>query len=448
MSQPKHINWLREQLPSWVEQKIIDQAQSELLLQQYPQSERNLARAVFTSIGALIFGLGVILFFAYNWDDMHRWLKLAIIFSGIILSHLGAQYFVRDPQNQNLAVSEGLAFLGTMLFGAGIWLVSQIYHIDEHFPNGIAAWGIGALMIAWARQSWLQAFVALSLIGSWAQLDILSFGIENNIAPWIILLGVVPLAWRLRSRFLLFVSICSCFYFWMLYLGPYVDETVLFAVAAIATVLISLGNLLSRNRAIDFPSIRYVVGIPGYAVYLFSLFVATFAYTENKPLTPLPLDSSMQIGVYWTSLIIAVGFILLMLLAKKWPAGGDLGKLKRTDLGHAALILSTLFLIFSVLPGYLQLSYTFISTLANLFIVSHCILFILNGSRDQRPWEVTLGCVVLVILVFTRYTDLFDSLLARAALFLGLGAGLFLVGGFYSSQKKSETSALGVASNE
>ena len=39
--------------------------------------------------------------------------------------------------------------LGTLFFGAGIWLVAQIYHIDEHFPNGFLIWGLGALALAW-----------------------------------------------------------------------------------------------------------------------------------------------------------------------------------------------------------------------------------------------------------------------------------------------------------
>ena len=40
-----------------------------------------------------------------------------------------------------------------MLFGAGIWLVAQVYHIEEHFPDGFLIWGIGALALAWAMPS-------------------------------------------------------------------------------------------------------------------------------------------------------------------------------------------------------------------------------------------------------------------------------------------------------
>jgi uncharacterized membrane protein len=47
----------------------------------------------------------------------------------------------------------GLHLLGTMMFGAGIWLIAQIYHIDEHYPNALLIWSLGALGLAWALPS-------------------------------------------------------------------------------------------------------------------------------------------------------------------------------------------------------------------------------------------------------------------------------------------------------
>jgi hypothetical protein len=36
----------------------------------------------------------------------------------------------------------------------------------------------------------------------------------------------------------------------------------------------------------------------------------------------------------------------------------------------------------------------------------------------------------------SRYLDLFSSLLARSAVFVALGAGLFFVGNFYARQRR------------
>ena len=61
-------------------------------------------------------------------------------------------------------LSEALCVLGTMAFGAGIWLVAQVYNIDEQFPAGFLIWGLGALAMAWAIQSVPQAIIATILL--------------------------------------------------------------------------------------------------------------------------------------------------------------------------------------------------------------------------------------------------------------------------------------------
>jgi hypothetical protein len=55
-------------------------------------------RMVSFAAGVVIFGLGVILFFAYNWADMHRFVKLALIGTGLIAAHGPAVWFGhQDP---------------------------------------------------------------------------------------------------------------------------------------------------------------------------------------------------------------------------------------------------------------------------------------------------------------------------------------------------------------
>jgi hypothetical protein len=72
----------------------------------------------------------------------------------------------------------------------------------------------------------------------------------------------------------------------------------------------------------------------------------------------------------------------------------------------------------------------------NLITLGFAILLILEGSEQLRPKMVGLGCLVFALVVVSRYTDLFSSLLMRAAVFVALGAGLFLVGNFYAKNKK------------
>lgn len=447
MSDKKHLQWLHAQIPHWVNAKLIDQDQA-LAIENNSQkrlgvdlshhSESDMGRVVFSSIGAILFSLGVILFFAYNWQDMHRFLKLAIIFSAIFFAHAGAQWFSR-PSNthptKNRAASEGLALLGTMLFGAGIWLVSQIYHINEHYPNAFMAWGIGALLMAWVRLSLIQAILSLVLLSVWGYLETVKFHSINHLSPWIIMIGLAPLAWILRSSLLLFFSLVLFYSLWMASLIDPLDETLFYVILTVAAILIGVGILFSRANIDHFPKLRYVLIFPGYTVYLCYVYGLTFAHFSKKQEVLTAFENNFQAAFFWAPLCIAIvtAVSACLPLKKLQPA-------EETDKLQITLLLFSLCLIYTVGSGFWSLSYPFLSGLMNLVFIGHCLLFIIHGSRDQRAWEVALGCLLFSSLVFARYIDLFDSLLSRSLIFLILGASLFLVGNFYSRHKFSKNS--------
>ena len=112
---------------------------------------------VFAGFGALALGLGVILLFAYNWEKMHKFAKLGVIFGGLALAH-GAGLWLRRENRPLLAETAHL--VGTMLFGAGIFLVAQIYHVSAHYPDAFLIWALGALLLTWVLPSVQQGWLA------------------------------------------------------------------------------------------------------------------------------------------------------------------------------------------------------------------------------------------------------------------------------------------------
>ena len=77
----KHIKWLLGEIDLWVKEGIIEPVQATALKARYPAAAESVAwgRIIFFSIGAVLFGLGVILLFAYNWQGMHKFVKLGVI---------------------------------------------------------------------------------------------------------------------------------------------------------------------------------------------------------------------------------------------------------------------------------------------------------------------------------------------------------------------------------
>jgi len=200
----KNIKWLLAEIDLWLNEELITPDQAENIKHRYQVSDQGPAwgRIIFFSIGAVLFGLGVILLFAYNWEKMHKFAKLAVIVLALLTGH-GTGFWLRQPAGRYRSAGEGLHLTGTMLFGAGIWLVAQIYHIDEHYPNAFFIWGFGAMTLAWALPSISHAILATVLLVLWNGCEALDFKNPQLLSPFILLAGLLPLAWAYRSRVLL-----------------------------------------------------------------------------------------------------------------------------------------------------------------------------------------------------------------------------------------------------
>ncbi|HRR06804.1 MAG TPA: DUF2157 domain-containing protein, partial [Victivallales bacterium] len=232
----------------WVAGGIIEQEQAQKILGLYPEKKINgfnWGTLIFSSIGGIIFGLGVILFFSYNWDKLHRLFKLALILSALLSAEIIAFYI--KFKKEKTALSEGIFALGTMFFGGGIWLVAQVYNIDEHYPNGFFIWGLGALLMGWALHSSVQGIIASSIFSLWCGIEAFEFSYSPHIVFPLILLGIVPLALRKESILLFAIAIFS-FLICLLFVGIKLFEIYLYLVfISVGAMFIALSVLLKAS---------------------------------------------------------------------------------------------------------------------------------------------------------------------------------------------------------
>lgn len=126
------------------------------------QKPQDSARAVmiFGFIGAVLTGLGVILFVASNWAAMSPLQRTLMLLAGYGLT-VGAAAL--SERRALPLVAEALWLLSTLVLGANIFLMAQTYNLTLTLWQGTFAWMIGALAMGYARQSTAQAAVALPL---------------------------------------------------------------------------------------------------------------------------------------------------------------------------------------------------------------------------------------------------------------------------------------------
>ncbi|MFA5678149.1 MAG: DUF2157 domain-containing protein [Pseudomonas sp.] len=158
------LDWLaelrsRDQLLSWTEQGLLTPAQlARALAPEHPAPTDRHWRAALDRLlayyGSLLLVLGVIFFFAFNWDELHRLHKLALALVALT-GFAGAA----------VVLQSGSALYRASLFGAALTtggvlaLVGQIYQTGADIWQLFAGWA--ALMLPWALISRSAACWAL-----------------------------------------------------------------------------------------------------------------------------------------------------------------------------------------------------------------------------------------------------------------------------------------------
>jgi uncharacterized membrane protein len=422
----KHLQWLQNEIEIWVRAGIIDDRQARAIRGHYPSQEESASwgRIAFGVAGGVLIGLGVILLFAYNWEKMHKFAKLAVVFTALIAAH-GAALSVKRA-----ATRETLHVLGTMFFGAGIWLIAQIYHIDEHYPNAFLVWGIGALSLAWVLPSLSQALIASFLLVLWNGFEVFNFHNPNHVAPALILLGVIPLAWVLRSRVLTAAGLAA-FLFVLFFTLQRVSWNLMIPVfLSCAAVLIAAGLILQRNdRATELAPTCFFFG---NGLYFFLLYLLTFRGTRET----LSLSSHQPwVSGLWVflPLVVALG----LWVAALWPVR-DIRERISGGMRVDYLAVPVTLLVYALLSLYRIELRGFLATAPyNLLFLFSAVMLMLRGFRTLHLRSAALGSALLAALAIARYTDLFHSLLARAAVFLLVGGMMLGVGIFFARARKA-----------
>lgn len=103
---------------------------------------------IIVTVGAIFLGIGVYYFLALHWLELAIALRLAIIIFSILAAY-GSGWYLREVSGLN-NIGTGLIFLGTLMYGAGIFLVARMFEIRDYVPEGWALWAFGSGLVALA----------------------------------------------------------------------------------------------------------------------------------------------------------------------------------------------------------------------------------------------------------------------------------------------------------
>lgn len=191
---------LSDQLRRWLQAELIDADMAEAIQRwedsQLNQSKHSSVRHLTVPIrltillGSLLLAAGLLLFVSAHWDQMPPLWRVSLLLFIVIALHAGGAWFSERFQLMAL----GLHAVGTMAFGAGVFLCAQIFHLDVlwSFRWGLLLWSFGAAAGWMLLRQWPQLALLLLLLPGWisALIIVEVDRFSSSEADW----AVVPIA--------------------------------------------------------------------------------------------------------------------------------------------------------------------------------------------------------------------------------------------------------------
>jgi len=372
---------LRRELPRWVADGLVTPEQAEAIGARYPESADDGRRAAIVRalavIGAIVAGLGVILFFAANWDAIPRALRVATLVAAIVAAYAGG-WTLRHGRATRPAVGQALLLLGGILFGAAIFLVGQMYHVQAHDPFAFLLWTAGVAPTALVLRSRPLATLAILTFGAWIAAELLVRD-DGARAGYVI----VALAFYGAALYTLGTAVLDradrAFTLPARQLG--------FLVAAAAVFVFTFRPVAGEFARADRPGGALLLA--GIAMAAAAL-VGAAAVALRRPRRTAPFE-----GGALAALVVLVGLAALVpeTRADEW---GD----------SRAIVYPLLF---------------------NLLVLALALGAIVVGYLEEELWLVNAGLLLMGVEVLARYVDLFWEFLPRSLAFIGAGAVLLLL---------------------
>ncbi|MEQ9509459.1 MAG: DUF2157 domain-containing protein [Alloalcanivorax xenomutans] len=187
---------LRREMQQWLAEGLIEEDQARRILARYGNgleaSGGSLGARVLTACALLFIGLALLLVVSAHWDGLPRGVRFAALLALTVATNgVGVWRWGRHGEGG------GWLFLGAVCYGASIMLGGQMYHLGEHFPNGVLLWMIGTLPVAFFSRRLLVTLLLVALTALWMVME------TPFSPPWagIVFLGVAGwLAWRRHSN--------------------------------------------------------------------------------------------------------------------------------------------------------------------------------------------------------------------------------------------------------
>lgn len=403
------LAWLERESVRWRDAGLIDEQTRARILEAYDGEPLMRGTLLLAGLAVLMFAVGVLLLIGYNWHRIPAAGKVGIVLTAVAGSFIGSAIAYAKRQ---FTAGEGLAVLGTLLYGNGIWLIAQVLHIQGHFPDAFFWFCIGTAVTAFLLRSALIGVEAALALPAWA----FAAGSASARPEYLFLVvwpAMVLLAYRLHSPVTLAITAFAA-PLWVFATAVQLSPRPVFIGAAgmTACALYAVGDWHGEGSRMK-PAWQTAALVP--LLLLFIPLLVTDVHRESS-----------QPGTYVPAPILATAIVAALLAAtllRRRPrdsatvtvAGAALALLVWTALlGRDFVRGGDLFAIVATI-GF--------SLLALLLSVS----FIRTALCTNDPRQFGFGVLLAVVFLVVRWTSVIHNMFLSGLILIAAGSGLLFI---------------------
>lgn len=412
-------NSILDDLDELLSQQVITEEDASRIRNYYdrkPQPPNNRLVIIFGVLGSLLVGMGIILILAHNWDNLPKFIKLAVALLPLLAGQALCGYLL-EKKSASIAWREGASVFVMFAIATAISIVSQVYHIEGNFGNFLFVWMLLTLPVIYVMQS--SAVSLLFWMGiTWYACEDGYFQFHSGIVYkyWLLALAAVPFYWQ-RCKTAIHSNNTNLHH-WIvaisltIVLGTFTEdawELIMPAYIFLFGVFILFAQTSMFQETRLFANAYLILGSFGSVVLLLSLsFDWYWDYIAHQTFDDWPGSSELLVCL----LLLGVSVLLFVMLNKRTGAKTLISK------SYVVPVFLMLFLLGVNNPASTQV-------LVNIFILVLAIYTIREGSQADHLGRMNYGLVILTLLIICRFFDTDLTFVVRGLLFVIVGLGFF-----------------------
>lgn len=367
----------------WLDEGTINQTQAEKMrtdLDEYKTEYRSKKQIItFSTIGAILIGIGAILFVASNWEKIGDTFRIILLAGNTIIIHY-AGYYLRYENGRYPRLGLALIFLSALFFGASIFLIAQIYNINANNSTLALIWLLGVFPLIYGYRSAAVAGLCSLLFYLW-----------------------IGLLYRERNDFREMINILD-----------------LYLISGIAFYFTGTLHELSEKTKHAAAAFKFI----GLQAVILLIFIQTFGSWESK-------YKEIVSAIYALLGILFLAFLLSKPFRSRFKGF-------QTSMSMAAISFLmagiTLTAIHSPIPEEAYMGFF------NIIFLGLLVLLLYAGYSTEDIGMVNTAMFWFIPLIFARYFDFFWELLPRSFFFM-IGGLVLLTVSVVLERKRRELKA-------